>query len=103
MDSGGPEGEKESCDVGRKEGEEGGGLKIIYTNAQSLIKKIDELKVVAAEKKPDIILLTETWTHEEICNEYLAINGYETTVRKDRKDTGRGRGGGLLIYTAEHV
>ena len=86
MDRGGQKGEKESGGVGREEIEEESGLTIVYTNAQSVIKKMDESKVLAAEKNPDIILLTETWTHDEIDNDFLLINGYEITVRKDRKD-----------------
>ena len=82
------------------EGEE---LKIMYINAQSVIKKVNELKALAADKEPDIILLTETWTHDDINNDYLFINDYELTARSDRKDTGRGRGGGILVYAKKEV
>ena len=61
--------------------------------------KMNELKVVIAEMKPDILIITETWTHPDIHNNYLVIDGYETTARSDRTDTTAGRGGGILVYT----
>ena len=84
MDSSGEEGKEESGSVRRKErkasGHAAGRITIIYTNAQSVIKKIDELRALAALKNPDIIALTETWTHVEINNEYLHIEGYQITA-----------------------
>ena len=78
-------------------------MTIVYTNAQSVIKKVDELRALAAMKTPDLILLTETWTHQDIENDYLHIDGYQITARADRKDTGRGRGGGILVYARKEV
>ena len=65
------------------------------------MKKIDELSCVASEQQPDIILLTETWCHPDISNAYLSLENYELVpdLRRDRADTGMGRGGGgLLVY-----
>ena len=45
-----------------------------------------------------IILINETWTHQDITNAYLHIKVYEISARKDRSDTLDGRGGGLLVY-----
>ena len=59
--------------------------------------KMNELKVLVAEMKPDIVIITETWTHPDIHNDYLVIDGYEITARSDRKDTAAGRGGGILV------
>ena len=73
-------------------------VSILYTNAQSIVNKINELRSVAANIKPDIILINETWTHQDITNAYLHIKGYEISARKDRSDTLDGRGGGLLVY-----
>ena len=67
-------------------------------NAQSLVNKIDELRVVVAELKPDLILVNETWTHPDITDAFLKINGYTIIARSDRCDTKSGRGGGLVIY-----
>ena len=53
-----------------------------------------------SDLEPDIVLVTETWCNSEINNAYLNINGYELQpdLRRDRSDTDRGRGGGLLVY-----
>ena len=72
-------------------------------HAQSVIKKMEELKAVVNVKQPDVIALTETWTNSDISDEYLCLNGYELMARKDREDTDRGRGGGILIYVAKEI
>ena len=77
------------------------GVKIMYTNAQSLISKIDELAATASEKKPDFILLTETWCNNTIDNALLTIPGYGIEIRKDRTDTAQGIGGGLIVYARQ--
>ena len=73
-------------------------MKLLYTNAQSVIKKMAELRALIDEKKPDVLALTETWTNVDIPNEFLHIDGYEIIEREDRVDTSRGRGGGVLVY-----
>ena len=73
----------------------------MYTNAQSLISKIDELAATASEKKPDFILLTETWCNNTIDNALLTIPGYGIEIRKDRTDTAQGIGGGLIVYARQ--
>lgn len=75
-------------------------VQILYLNAQSVVNKISELHVLAAETNPDLILITESWCNESICNSYLNINGYELVneLRKDRCDTKNGVGGGLLVF-----
>jgi Reverse transcriptase (RNA-dependent DNA polymerase)/Endonuclease-reverse transcriptase len=49
---------------------------------------------------PDLILVTETWCNDQITDAYLSLPGYELVneLRKDRYDTDRGRGGGLIVY-----
>ena len=74
------------------------GLKIVYTNARSVVNKINELKLYVLDTDPDVIAITETWTHCNISNQYLNIPNYYIASRHDRKDTLNGRGGGLLIY-----
>jgi hypothetical protein len=60
---------------------------------------------VAACEEPDIILICETWAHNEISNSELEIQGYsiETDLRKDRDDTQHGIGGGLLIFSKNGI
>ena len=79
------------------------GLKIMYTNARSIVNKMQELKALAHVSQPDIIALTETWTHDQISNACLAIPDYYLVARCDRKDTQNGRGGGILIYARESL
>ena len=89
--------------VAREGGENRKALTILYTNAQSLIKKIDEMRVVAADKRPDVMTLTETWTNDTIENAFLNVDGYNLIERKDRSDTGGGRGGGILVYVRKEL
>ena len=76
-------------------------MKLLYTNAQSVVNKMEELRVLASLKQPDIIAITETWTNGDISNEFLNIDGFELVERKDREDTDRGRGGGVLVYVSK--
>ena len=91
-----PDQSKESEDIRERSGDS---LEIIYTNAQSIVNKIDELRSVVSTLKPDIILINESWTHNDITKAYLEIAGYELSGRQDRIDTVNGRGGGLLVYS----
>jgi hypothetical protein len=76
-------------------------MRILYTNAQSLQNKVQELEAVVTDLNPDVILITETWCNPEIPDAALSISGYniETDLRRDRRDTGNGVGGGLLVYS----
>ena len=78
-------------------------LQFLYTNAQSLVNKIDEMRVIVAITNPDILIITETWTNESVSNEYLSISGYDVIERKDRNDTANGRGGGILVYAKKSL
>ena len=79
------------------------GIKIAFANVQSIGNKMDEMRAIVAMIKPEILAITETWTHEGIGNEVLNIDGYEITARHDRNDTDRGRGGGIIIYARNNV
>ena len=78
-------------------------MSILYTNAQSIVNKINELRSVVVTIKPDIILINETWTHQDITNAYLHIKGYELSARKDRTDTQDGRGGVASLSTTKLI
>ena len=79
------------------------GLKIMYTNARSIVNKIDELKSFVHTSDFDIICITEAWTNTNISNHYLSIPGFHIVSRHDRNDTQNGRGGGIIIYIKEHL
>jgi hypothetical protein len=70
-----------------------------------VVGKIDELCSVASEIKPDLILITETWCHEQINNAFLEVPGFEliNDLRTDRCNTDKGRGGGLLVYSRKDL
>ena len=76
-------------------GERGGEIGVSFANVQSLINKVDEVKAYLVMSNCDIFAATETWANDEIGNELLVIDGYEIIARMDRRDTDRGRGGGL--------
>ena len=78
-------------------------LKVLYTNAQSINNKIDELRVTVSDLKPDLVLICESFTNESISNAYLTISGYRLEVRKDGCDTTNGRARGLLIYVKDNI
>ena len=67
------------------------GVKVIFSNVQSINNKIDEVRAVVAIKKPDIFAMTETWTNDNIGNSHLELDGFEIIAREDRRDTGRKR------------
>lgn len=56
--------------------------------------------MLANDKKPDLILITETWCNKDIPNNLLNIDNYyiDASLRTDRNDTLNGIGGGLLVY-----
>ena len=76
---------------------------VIYTNAQSILKKMDELRSYIVEREPEMIMITETWTNETIDDNFLKIKGYEMVARNDREDTAGGRGGGILVYAKKEL
>ena len=78
-------------------------IEILYTNAQSICNKKNELELVVYDNEPDLVLITETWCHKDrldITDAFLEIDGYEivSELRQDRNDTVLGRGGGILVY-----
>ena len=77
--------------------------KVLYGNARSVIKKLDELRCLAEDIKPDVICITETWTNLDHTEAFLTIDGFTRVCRKDRADTSAGAGGGLLIYVRSSI
>ena len=59
-------------------------LKCLYTNANSVISKIDELRDRVLSEAFDVIAITETWATEDISDCELVIDGY-VMYRKDRQ------------------
>ncbi|MGL5708737.1 MAG: reverse transcriptase family protein [Aeromonas sp.] len=73
---------------------------IISTNVRSLPSKITDLKALIhlpMYEKCGLILLQETWLHEDIDSELISIEGYQTH-RLDRNCTFTARSGGVATY-----
>ena len=68
-------------------------VRILYTNAQSLPGKIDELAAMTNNEKPDLILLTETWCSGHILDndslsnfsQYCSLKVYDLHSWAQRK------------------
>ena len=73
-------------------------IQILYTNADGLSNKINELNTRINETFPEIIAICETKLNDDIGNE--AIPKHYTIIRKDRS---RGRGGGVCIMVREDL
>ena len=76
---------------------------ILYTNARSILNKIDQLKVTVFEKKPSFIMICESFVREDIVDAYLSIDGYQLVVRQHGRDTIQGKCRGLLIYVKDGI
>ena len=86
------------------EGGEGRGeINVSFANVQSIVNKVEEVKAFIAMSNCDIFAATETWANDEIGNNLLHIDGYEIVARIDRKDTDRGRGGGIIVYAKPEI
>ncbi|VDL92068.1 unnamed protein product [Schistocephalus solidus] len=66
----------------------------MYTNAQSMLSKLDELKIHVCDLSSHIISLTETWLSQHVDDREVTMAGYQL-FRTDRKER---QGGGVLIY-----
>ena len=66
-------------------------------NAQSLRYKMDELRNLVKDHKPDVIGVTETWGNDQIGEATFQIEGYNI-YRNDREDKTYKFGGGTLLY-----
>nr|VZI33520.1 unnamed protein product [Spirometra erinaceieuropaei] len=72
----------------------GAKLRCLYTNAQSLMSKLDELKLCLVELSPDVLAVTETWLSGNISDNEVALPGYQI-YRRDREHR---QGGGIVVY-----
>jgi len=73
------------------------GLLCLYTNADGLLGKIKELRLIA--NKFHIIGITETWASKQVFDAELSIEGF-TVIRRDRCDR---NGGGAILYVKDFL
>ena len=76
---------------------------VLYSNARSILNKIDQLRVTVLDQKPSFILICESFVREEISDGYLSIDGYQLVVRQHGRDTVQGKCRGLLIYVRDGI
>ena len=60
----------------------------MHLNVQSLVPKIDLLKVEL--QKCDILCFTETWLNTNVANQDISLDNFKSPFRKDRVDRLRG-------------
>jgi len=46
-------------------------IRVLYFNARSIVKKVDEISSITRELNPDIVIVTETWCHGGIDNSFF--------------------------------
>lgn len=73
-------------------------FRIVYTNARSIVGKIDLLRTYVCDLKPSMVCICEASTKSSISDAYLNLDGYNLVVRADGTDTKEGWCRGLLIY-----
>ena len=77
-------------------------MSVVFGNLRSILNKWHEFVAEVLAGNPDIIGVTESWLHSDICNSEISIPGY-SIFRQDRLDTTKGRGGGVLLYIRDSI
>ncbi len=77
----------------------GRSLKVIYTNASSILPKFDELRDLISHEVPDILVITESWLNSDVLDSELHIEGF-SLFRCDRSSR---KGGGVLMYVSTRL
>ena len=81
------------------------GFKILHVNVRSLLKKIDQFRMMLADVDLDVKSISETWLNESVSSKSVELDRYRL-YRQDRDFSGvaKKRGGGLLTYIhADHA
>ena len=74
------------------------GLHLIHLNINSILSKIDELRVIAKKSRASVIRITESKLDKTILDEEINIDSYEL-VRSDRNR----HGGGVVCYIRNDI
>ena len=81
-------------------------IKTLYTNADQLINKIDNLLLIIAHESPELIAITEVIPKAQIhplSTATLAIPGYELFLNFDPHQSNYDRKRGIVIYVASRL
>nr|VZI44070.1 unnamed protein product [Spirometra erinaceieuropaei] len=69
-------------------------LIFIYTNARSVLSKLDELRIHTYDLHPDVISIKETWLSDHVDDRELMLPGFQL-FRRDRENK---RGGDTVTF-----
>ena len=78
------------------------GFKIVHLNIRSIVKKIDQVRILLENTPIDIVTFSETWLKSHLHSALFDISGYKL-LRQDRlskKKSGK-RGRGLMTYVRD--
>lgn len=75
-------------------------INCFYSNVRSLLNKKDNLQLVLAEKRFDILLFSETWLNDKVSDSSLTLNLGFNLIRLDRRHK---RGGGLAVFLLDSL
>ena len=75
-----------------------GNVSILYYNARSMLRKIDDLAAACLSSNPDCICIVESWLCENISDNEISLPSY-CTVRLDRNWLGDG----IVMYIKDHI
>ena len=75
---------------------------VCHANVRSLKSdgKLEEISILAESEKLEVISLSETWLDTSYPDALLAIEGFQTPLRKDRET---GLGGGVALYVKDNL
>ena len=75
------------------------GFKVVHLNVLSIVKKIDQIRLLLQGSTIDVLTISETWLRPHLHSNLVNIEGF-TVYRLDRGSSckGKKRGGGLLTY-----
>ena len=77
------------------------GFKLANLNVASLVKHIDELRILLADTPVDVLSINETRLDDSVKDSDVYIPGYEI-IRRDRKTNGR-FGGGVCFFVRSNI
>ena len=78
------------------------GVRCYYTNANSLMNKMDEFRHQVGGAGYHIMAVTETWANSGVGDAEMTIDGY-IMYRRDRKGEVGCRGGGVVMYVKDSL
>lgn len=73
-------------------------LDVLYYNSRSILPKLDELRLICADRRPHVVSIVETWLDTSVLDSELIISNY-SIVRLDRNR----HGGGVLLHIRDDV